>query len=587
MIRPRWRATLETMRALAVALTLVLTASAAAASGLRSLGRYEREAVREALARLELELEPEPRGKVIGEVHVAPLPVFPPNAGVLQRLNFLHRTTRPDILARELLIGPGDVYDELLVRESERNLRDPFVINLLVIVPVRSAIPGAVDLLLVSRDVWSLRTNTEFENQQGTFTYLTLSLAENNFLGWRKQTAIVFEMDLGAFSIGPRYRDFNVFGSRLQLLTRPRILFGRESGAIEGSQSETELVYPLWSLARKWSAAARVSHKNNIERDFLGTDIRPFDNPETAEIEAIPQEFDDEQATLTADLTRAFGDELKQHFTAGYELSRSRPRIRESFSRFGDAADAEAFTRLILPRAERVSALIGRYRIFTPRFATYRNINNYDLPEYQQLGPDATLELGLATRLFGSTSTFLRYRAELAWVADIAGSSFARAAVASSGRITSKRVVDQRLDLSMFAATPAFAGLARVVGAVAVTLQDNVEDNELFDIGGQTGLRGYPVGAFQGTSFARANAELRTLPIPLWFIRLGFLAFVDVGHAANDIGALTPHADFGIGMRVLAPQTAEDLYRIDWAIPTRGANRGLPGRLSIGFRQAF
>jgi hypothetical protein len=567
-----------------VAAVIVLTASATAAAA-DELGRYEREAVAEAMKRLDLELEPDPAGKPIGEIHIVPLPVFPPNAGFLQRFNFLHRTTRPDVLERELLVQRGDLYDDALLRESERNMRDPFVINLLVITPVKSETPGAVDLLLVTRDVWSLRTNSAFENQQGTFTFLTLSLAENNFLGWRKQTSVVFEMDLGEYSIGPRYRDFNLLGSRLQLLVQPRVLFSRANNDFEGTQSETEILYPLWSLARTWSFATRITHKNNVERSFVDTEIRTFDNPDTPGVETIPQEFNNNEALLTTELTRAIGASVKQHLTFGYELSRNRPELRADFP--GDDADRAAFARLILPRSELVSAAVVRYRIFTPRFGRYRNINTYDLPENQQLGPDATVELGFASELFGSTNTFLRYRASLGLSADIRGASFARAAVATSGRISGDRIVDQKLDVSAFASTPPIAGLARFVAAAAVVLQDNVEDNELFDLGGQTGLRGYSVGEFQGTSFARANAEIRTTPVPIWFIRMGFLAFFDVGHAANAVSDLVPHADFGVGMRLLAPQTAEDLYRIDWAIPTRGPNRGFPGRLSIGFQQAF
>jgi hypothetical protein len=567
-----------------VAAVIVLTASATAAAA-DELGRYEREAVAEAMKRLDLELEPDPEGKPIGEIHIVPLPVFPPNAGFLQRFNFLHRTTRPDVLERELLVQRGDLYDDALLRESERNMRDPFVINLLVITPVKSETPGAVDLLLVTRDVWSLRTNSAFENQQGTFTFLTLSLAENNFLGWRKQTSVVFEMDLGEYSIGPRYRDFNLLGSRLQLLVQPRVLFSRANNDFEGTQSETEILYPLWSLARTWSFATRITHKNNVERSFVDTEIRTFDNPDTPGVETIPQEFNNNEALLTTELTRAIGASVKQHLTFGYELSRNRPELRADFP--GDDADRAAFARLILPRSELVSAAVVRYRIFTPRFGRYRNINTYDLPENQQLGPDATVELGFASELFGSTNTFLRYRASLGLSADIRGASFARAAVATSGRISGDRIVDQKLDVSAFASTPPIAGLARFVAAAAVVLQDNVEDNELFDLGGQTGLRGYSVGEFQGTSFARANAEIRTTPVPIWFIRMGFLAFFDVGHAANAVSDLVPHADFGVGMRLLAPQTAEDLYRIDWAIPTRGPNRGFPGRLSIGFQQAF
>ena len=45
--------------------------------------------------------------------------------------------------------------------------------------------------------------------------------------------------------------------------------------------------------------------------------------------------------------------------------------------------------------------------------------------------------------------------------------------------------------------------------------------------------------------------------------------------------------DVGIGMRVLAPQTGESIYRLDWAIPFQDKGAGFPGRISAGFYQAF
>src|SRR5215831_2585801 len=144
-------------------------------SGPPVLGQLEQESVGDALARLGLAIDPAPQGKIIGRIHVVAHEVFSPRDGRLQWFNLFHRTTRPGVLGRELLLAPGQLYDEALIDESTRNIQSPlpFVVagrqlwppdlsSVVAIVPVRSPIPGHVDLLLVTRDLWSLRFNSDF-----------------------------------------------------------------------------------------------------------------------------------------------------------------------------------------------------------------------------------------------------------------------------------------------------------------------------------------------------------------------------------------------------------------------------------------
>src|SRR4029453_8874828 len=122
-----------------------------------------------------------------------------------------------------------------LVAKTKRKISDPLFTTLVVVVPVMAQSDGKVDLLVVTRDIWSLRMNSQFEVQDGVLTLLSLSLSENNVFGYRKQAAFVFDMDLGQFSLGPQYIDKNIAGSRLQLLTRWSALFSRATREFEGT----------------------------------------------------------------------------------------------------------------------------------------------------------------------------------------------------------------------------------------------------------------------------------------------------------------------------------------------------------------
>jgi hemolysin activation/secretion protein len=144
------------------------------------------------------------------------------------------------------------------------------------------------------------------------------------------------------------------------------------------------------------------------------------------------------------------------------------------------------------------------------------------------------------------------------------------------------RVVSGTLNL----ASPTLVGLRLMMrGTVAGRLHDT--NNQFYLVGGNTGLRGYPIGFFRGDRQAIGNVELRTGPRRFFFTRVGALAFWDVGHAADRFEALRLHQDVGIGLRALAPQLQPYVFRFDWAIPLTGGVAGFPGRFSAGVQQVF
>ena len=96
----------------------------------RRLGPLERESVGEALAARGLTIEARPEGKRIREIHAVNQDVFSKHDWLFQLLNIFHRTTRELHLKRELLVAPGQLYDQALVDESVRNLQSPPVITI-------------------------------------------------------------------------------------------------------------------------------------------------------------------------------------------------------------------------------------------------------------------------------------------------------------------------------------------------------------------------------------------------------------------------------------------------------------------------
>lgn len=584
----------KTIHTLAAIVVLALAAPARAEKP-SELGGYEKQALATALIRRGLVVDPAPAGKVLDRIHVVNLDVFSEREGFLQWFNIFHWTTREYVVAREVLLQPGELWDEELVAETKRKISDPLFTTLVVVVPVIAQTDGKVDLLVVTRDIWSLRMNSQFEVQDQVLTLLSISLSENNVFGFRKQAAFVFDMDLGQFSLGPQYVDKNIAGSRLQLLTRWSALFSRSTQEFEGTSSTTLLSYPLWSLRSKWGASLSVTHFDSTVRQFFGPDIRRYDNPDTVELEAIPRRFDFRTLTVETSGVRSFGDAIKHRVTVGHALSVRRPSLQDDFGLDGLAMPTrerveiarDAFVRDVLPRSERVSGLFARYNLFTPRFIVYRNIDSYDLPEDARLGPELTLEASTALELLGSEDNFVGVGAGVGWTWDLAQDGAVGVSVNGSGRIDGSDFRDGNAGGSLRVVTPRVADAFRVVARAAYAQLIDDTNNSFLSVGGDSGLRGYAIAQFTGQLRARGNVEIRSMPIPILFTRAGALAFWDVGHAADSIDDLVLHHDVGVGLRAIVPQLQPVVFRLDYAIPLTGDEAGFPGRFSAGIAQAF
>jgi hypothetical protein len=559
---------------------------ASTSNSLDELGDYERQAVRRVLEARGYEVVDDPEGRRVGEVRVVTLPVFSERDGdVLEWFNRLHWTSRPEVIRRDVVLRPGDTWSDDEARESERNLRDPRFLSLAVVLPIESGDSETVDLLVVTRDIWSLRSNTSFELQNTTLSDLYASITENNFLGRHKIVSAEFTMDLGSFSVGPRYFDPNLFGTHAQLSVRGGAIFGRRTGGFEGTRGQFELSYPFWRLDQTWGGSLSVVHDDRIVRRFRGPNLLPYDDPETSTREAIPQRYRQRILQIEALGTYGVGTATEHRFSLGYRYQLQKPELLPGFG--GSQEVRAAFRRDVLPQSERVSAPVFRYEFFLPTWVTYRNLDTYDLPEQTRVGPYATLEAAPSFEALGASGTFLDLAGVLGWHVDIAERGFLALEADASSRLRGERSVDNLLGGRIRLATPTVGDAVRLVvrSEFEALLRDT--QNRLLFTGGQRGLRGYPIGAFAGSIRSANNVELRSMPLEVWFTRVGGVVFWDAAHVAEAASDLRLRHDVGLGMRILVPQANTVPFRLDWAFPVSGDRAAWPGRVSLGFRQAF
>ncbi|HEX4420941.1 MAG TPA: BamA/TamA family outer membrane protein [Kofleriaceae bacterium] len=559
---------------------------------LATLSSLERASVERALAARGFELEPAPWGKVIRKLAVYNEEVFAEPTPFLRFFNHFHVTTKESTITAETVVSAGELWDQLRIDETARRLRDPLWTSVVAVVPVRSPAPGTVDALIVTRDIWSLRLNTAYTFQEGKLTNLTTSLSENNFLGRRDVLAAALTMDQGSIAVGPLFIDKNLDGEHLNFQAQVADILNRneltEHNTLhsEGTQSTITLSRPLWSLSSEWAAGATFTHRFAINRQFVGTGLRAYDyvDPTTMAVTQFGREYEMHQWDASAYVTRQWGTDIKSQLSFGHDVDSQRPRPLDSFD--GTADQRAAFIANVLPRSEVTSVPYVEYVMFTPRYRTLRNITAFDLAEDLRTGPDLDVVFGVGLKFLGSDNNFERLSSAVGWTIPWTRDGFVRVATGLGGRHQDGEFIDNTATVSVRGASPPIAGAVRLLAQSSLSTRWHDTQNQFYALGSDTGLRGFAINQFTGQRYFDAEFEARTLPYPIWVLRVGAVAFYDLGDAANSIAQMQLHQDAGLGLRMLIPQTSAQLLKFDFAVPFDGPSRGTL-RFLAGFGSEF
>jgi hypothetical protein len=558
------------------------------------LSKLERRSVERALAARQLEIDHAPYGKRIGAIHIVPFDVFGPGDGFLRWFNLFHMATREEAVRQELVFSPAETWSQRRIDESARRLRDPLNTSLVAIVPVRAAAEGEVDVLVVTRDVWSLRANSNYEIQENQITFLSLSLSENNLLGRRKLLATTFRMDQATYSIGPLYIDKNMFGRHLDLRGRGGPIFNRYTSEYEGSDSVVSFGRPLWSLDTDWGASLDWSHRFAINRSFAGADVRLFDPASPDDnagcfldppAECVRHEYRMRRTSLAATVSRGFGERIEQRVRGGYQLETQRPTLLDDFPM--DEAVRQSFIDNVLPRSERTGVVFAGWELFEPRYRNFQNVSTFELAEDTRLGVELEATVGLAREEIFSENNFVRLSGAAGYTGAWGGDGLWLARTVGTTRLEAGEAIDNIVEAKLRLVTPSFE-IGRVVTEAKVAGLFRDTQNDFYSLGGDNGLRGFRIGAFVGGRRVLWQTELRTRPVPILFTRWGLVAFHDIGGTGDRFESLELHHDAGLGIRMLVPQLNPELFRFDFAF---ALDSGIPAsqrfRFSAGYEQSF
>ena len=575
------------------ALLVVLLARTALAAEPSKLTDFERRTLEEQAERLgaRAEIDPHPEGKRIERIDVVVLDVFDEHDPVPDFVNIFHTMTRKSVVRRELLFREGERYAGARIDESARNLRLlTQQLSLVIVVPLRGSTPDRVRVLVIVRDIWSLRINNDFSFTGHGLQTLHLQPTEQNLAGLHTVVGIDYALQPDTYSFGALVSQNRILGTSLYAFASGASIYNRASGAAEGSRGNFVFGDPLRQTRQRWAYNVSVYWDDEMSRNLLvNGQTATYDATVTSQNDAIPIEYRARRYIGGYEAIRSFGRVEKYDLYFGIELDRREnqhtPTVNES-----PAAEQE-FLKTWVPLSDtRVSPFV-QLRTHIEHYLHTANLETLALAEDYRLGPEALLRVYPASSKFASTRNLVGVLsgASMTWAL---GDGLLRAVAQNrieyefEGRHDADVLGELRL------ATPT-VGFGRFI--FDGLFRDRYENylNRYFELGGDTRLRGYPHAGYQnsakGPVAVALNAEFRTRSIDLFSVHTGLAAFFDAGDASDSIQHLYLRQSAGIGLRLLVPELDRVVLRADWAFPFEPAPgyATFPGTFYVTYEQAM
>jgi len=494
-----------------------------------------------------------PADAVIGRVLVHVEEIFdesdPAEDKTLYRwANALHRRTREEAIRAQLLFASGDPYSPRELQETERTLRANGYLAEAVVRP--SATRGnEVDVDVIVRDVWTLVPEVSF-GRAGGRNHNSVALEDPNFLGSGKSFQIERRTDADRTQTGLHVVDPNLFGSRWRL----GLGFSDNS---DGHTRELAVGRPFFELDSEWSASFLYSQdERELGHYSLGEQIDRFRGTH-------------EQIRAEGGFSRGVVDGWTKRWLFGV--------AREDVE-FGEAVQP-MFARVATSMADALPAdrhflypWVG-WEAIEDAYAETTNLNQIGRVEDLYLGTRARFELGFSPARAGTPATALfagRAHTTHSWDD---GQQLMQFGAEAAGRFSDGLLSNSRLDLSaeyFKRVGEKQVWVARLTGSAARELD---ADEQLL-LGGDTGLRGYPLRYQGGTTSALLTLEHRYFTdwYPFRLARVGGAVFFDVGRTwgADVVG--TPNLgwlkDVGFGLRLGNARSSHgSVIHLDVAMP--------------------
>ncbi|HEY6556039.1 MAG TPA: hypothetical protein VI072_02155 [Polyangiaceae bacterium] len=554
------------------------------------LSELEQSIAEQALEQRGFEIDPAPEGKRVESIRIVRLEVFDERDPVPDFINVFHVTSQPYVIRRELLFHEGEPYDAVKFAESARNLRATSQLSVVLVLAVRGSTEDRVRVLVITKDIWSLRLNWDVKLANSQIASLILNPTEQNLFGTHTSIGLRFRLVPDTYSFGAQFSNRRVLGSRMQASVGANVIFNRDSGDSEGSYGYAFFGQPLYSRRSTWGFQTGVAWLKEISRSFVGLEQRFYDaRPASApgacqgDPRCIPWIYQTERAVAEATFVRSFGRRYKYDLRFGAELDHREYELPDLPGY--DAAAVRTFQGDALPVSDTRISPLAELHAYDANFVRLLDFETLSLQEDVSVGHELLWRVYPASRDLGSSRDLIGSYAALAYTLPVSD-GIVRVLGSSTIELAAEDEHDALFEAALRLVTPRFAFGRFVYDGLLLNRYQNYL-NRRFVIGGDTRLRGYAPAAFIGKDLLASSVEFRSRPIEIMSVQVGAALFYDAGDAFDGFDELNVKHGAGAGLRVLFPQLDRTVFRVDWGVPLSPGYSTLPGSLFVTFKQAF
>jgi outer membrane protein assembly factor BamA len=491
----------------------------------------------------------EASGARIGEIYFRPLQLFDiggldQDSSLFRLANRLHIRTRDATIADQLLFHEGEPYNASVITESARILRSTRYLRDASIRPIAYH-DGLVDLEVTTQDVWTLNPGLSFGRHGGKNT-AGFELEELNVLGLGTQLGVGFKSGVDRDSKQVFYRDRQLGSSWWDLSAT-------YSDNSDGRLADFSLERPFYSL--ETLRAGGVSVKDNLRVDSrydLGKVIDKF-------------ETHAQQASAYWGFSNGLTNDWARRYSVG---------VTYDEHAFDDAPGANP-ARLLPDDRKLVYPWIAAEWV-QDRFATTLNRDQIEKIEDYSVGWKLRAQVGFASSSLGSDRNALMLEGTASTGYDLSERQSLSLSAGAGGRYEDGSLAngllsaEARYYFRQSRRRLFFMGLSAMAGS-------NLDVDEQVLLGGDSGLRGYPLRYQAGTGRFLFTVEQRVFTnwFPFQLVNVGGAAFFDMGRTfgRDPLGTQSQGLlkDVGVGLRLGNSRSAlGNVLHIDLAFPLDG-----------------
>jgi len=495
------------------------------------------------------ELPAATEGSPIGTVNIQRQNVFdtskPKEDNAFYRLvNRFHIMTREKVIAKQLLFEAGEPYNKQLVEESERVLRrNKYLFDASITAAPQD--DGTVDIEVNTRDVWTLIPEISISRSGGE-NQSAFGIEEKNLFGYGQRVLLSHTEDVD--------RRSNLFEFSDRQLGRSWVSVDlRIADNSDGHSNLLSIAKPFHALDARWMAGGFVFDDDRRSTLYI--------------LGNAAAEYRHERTSFSA--FGGWSSGLKNNWTTRWTVGGAYDDNRFS------AVQNPSLPAAIPADRKLVYPFVG-IEILEDQFEKSTNANQIGRSEDFYFGTRLTASLGWSDTRFDADRDALIYtlaghtgfgsmeRNALLLTANIRGRREG-GRTANATATVNARYYSRRSEKRVF-----FAKLEATAG-------QNLDLDNPVEIGGDTGLRGYPLRYQTGDSRILVTVEQRYFTdwYPFRLFRIGGAVFFDVGRTYGDDPLGGPNLgwlkDVGFGFR-FAPTRfgTRKIIHLDVAFPLDG-----------------